>query len=213
MWNPPMARGCQVPPGATGFHRARGGQTLALTVAPIPAIWRPSIPWWRDGPGQAAAAGDAGHERVLAVLLHGDAAFAGQGVVAETLNMSQLHGYRTGGTVHVVVNNQIGFTANPVDTRSSPYCTDTAKGIQAPVFHVNGDDPDAIAQVVDLAMDYRQQFHRDVVLDMVCYRGTDTTRVTSPATPSPCCTRRSRNMPPWPGSTATSWSAMGLPSG
>ncbi len=157
--------------GATGFHRARGGQTLALTVAPNPSHLEAVDPVV-EGMVRARQQrlGDAGHERVLAVLLHGDAAFAGQGVVAETLNMSQLHGYRTGGTVHVVVNNQIGFTANPVDTRSSPYCTDTAKGIQAPVFHVNGDDPDAIAQVVDLAMDYRQQFHRDVVLDMVCYR-------------------------------------------
>ena len=113
---------------------------------------------------------DTQRRQVMSLLLHGDAAFAGQGLVAETLELSQLRGHRTGGTVHVIVNNQIGFTTSPRYSRSSPYPSDVAKMVQAPIFHVNGDDPEAVVHVARLAMEFRQTFNRDVVIDLFCYR-------------------------------------------
>jgi 2-oxoglutarate dehydrogenase E1 component len=112
----------------------------------------------------------AGEKPVLAILIHGDAAFAGQGVVMETLNLAGLRGYRTGGTIHVIINNQVGFTTGPEASRSTRYCTDIAKGYQVPILHVNGDDPEACVRAARLAFDFRQEFGRDVIIDMICYR-------------------------------------------
>ncbi|HZZ78126.1 MAG TPA: 2-oxoglutarate dehydrogenase E1 component [Gemmataceae bacterium] len=113
---------------------------------------------------------DETRSKVIPLLIHGDAAFSGQGIIAECLNLSQLQGYKTGGTIHVVVNNQIGFTTRPSDSRSSRYCTDIAKMIEVPIFHVNSEDPEAVMYVARLAVKYRQIFHKDVVIDMYCYR-------------------------------------------
>ncbi len=157
--------------GATGTHQAPSGTTLTVGVAPNPSHLEFVDPVV-EGMVRAKqdALGDSERKRVLPILLHGDAAFAGQGIVAETLNLADLEGYSTGGTVHVVINNQIGFTTLPKDARSSTYCTDVAKMVHAPVFHVNGDDPEAVVHAATIAYEYRQRFKRDVVIDMVGYR-------------------------------------------
>ena len=157
--------------GYTATLATAAGKSVEIRLAANPShleIVNPVVE------GQARARqrlrGDTERRRVCPLLIHGDAAFAGQGVVAETLNFSQLPGYRTGGTVHFVINNQIGFTTLPSDARSTRYCTDVAKLIEAPVFHVNGDDPEAVCHVTRLALEFRNQFQRDVVIDMYCYR-------------------------------------------
>lgn len=157
--------------GADGNYTAASGKTISCSVAANPSHLEAVDPVL-EGIARAKLdrAGDTTGEGVLPILMHGDASFASQGVVFETLQMSQLRPYRTGGTVHIVVNNQVGFTTAPVDARSSVYCTDVAKVVQAPVLHVNGDDPDACARVAELAFAYRQRFHKDVVIDLVCYR-------------------------------------------
>jgi 2-oxoglutarate dehydrogenase E1 component len=135
-------------------------------------------------------------DRVMGLLLHGDAAFAGQGLVAETLDLSELKGYRTGGTIHFIVNNQIGFTTSPSYSRSSPYCSDLAKGIQAPIFHINGDDPEAVVYIAGLAMEFRQRFKKDVVVDMFCYRRFGHNESDEPAFTQPLMYRAIANHPP-----------------
>ncbi len=134
--------------------------------------------------------------RILGILIHGDAAFAGQGLVAETLQLSNLHGYRTGGTVHLIVNNQIGFTASPQEARSTPYCTDMAMMIQCPIWHVNGEDLDAVYRVVEMAMEYRAQFQSDVVIDMFCYRKFGHNEMDEPGFTQPVMYRRIQQKEP-----------------
>ncbi|MCU1336883.1 MAG: 2-oxoglutarate dehydrogenase component [Bryobacterales bacterium] len=157
--------------GASNVRQMSSGQEITVSVAANPSHLEAVNPVVEGivRPKQDRL-GDAKRERVIPVLIHGDAAMSGQGIVAETLNFSQVGGYTTGGTIHLVINNQVGFTTNPNEARSSTYCTDVALGIQAPVFHVNGDDPEACVAAMELAFEYRQRFHKDVVLDMVCYR-------------------------------------------
>ncbi len=157
--------------GAEGEFTAASGKTIRTSVAANPSHLEAVNPVVL---GIARAKIDKIGKRpdwpILPILMHGDASFSGQGVVYEGLQMSQLRAYKTGGTIHLVVNNQVGFTTAPIESRSSVYCTDVAKAVQAPIFHVNGDDPEAVARVAQIAFDYRQRFAKDVVVDLVCYR-------------------------------------------
>ena len=162
--------------GTKGTYKAAGGEEVKVYLAANPShleavnpVLEGIVRAKQDIIAQTEANSKEKYS-VLPLLMHGDAAFSGQGVVVETLQMSQLQGYRVGGTIHLVVNNQVGFTTSPKYGRTSVYSTDVARTIQAPVFHVNGDDPEAVVRVAQLAYDFRQAFHKDVVIDLVCYR-------------------------------------------
>ena len=177
--------------GASGVHQSPSGKEVVVSLAANPSHLEAVNPVV-EGMVRAKQdrLGDAERLRVVPVLVHGDAAFAGQGVVAETLNLSQLDGYRTGGTLHFVINNQIGFTTLPEDSRSTEYATDIARMVQAPIFHVNGDDPEAAMRVLRLAFEYRRQFRRDVVIDMIGYRRHGHNEGDDPAYTQPVMYRR-----------------------
>lgn len=158
--------------GEKGEHRCQNGHTIQLELLPNPSHLEAVNPVV-----EGATRAEIDHsgledpeKKFLPILIHGDAAFAGQGVVAETLNMSQLRGYKTGGTIHLIINNQIGFTTLPEDGRSTEYASDLAKTILAPIFHVNGDEPEAAVHAIRMALEYRQKFGKDVVIDLICYR-------------------------------------------
>ena len=157
--------------GHTTVHRTVDGKDVVMNIAPNPSHLEAVDPVV-EGIARAKINNDYGMEsgKVLPILIHGDAAVAAQGVVYETLQMEKLAGYSTGGTLHIVINNQVGFTTNYLDARSSTYCTDIAKVILAPVLHVNGDDPEALVHAMRLAIEYRQRFQRDIFIDLLCYR-------------------------------------------
>ena len=158
--------------GATGKYKTTSGKPITISLASNPSHleWVDPVVEGIVRAKQTRFGDNKAHQKVMSVLIHGDSAFAGQGVVAETLNLSQLSGYRTGGTVHIIVNNQIGFTTTPEDSRSTTYATDVAKMIQAPIFHVNGDDPEAALWVVQIAFEFKWIFKKDVVIDLFGYR-------------------------------------------
>ncbi|HYA16027.1 MAG TPA: multifunctional oxoglutarate decarboxylase/oxoglutarate dehydrogenase thiamine pyrophosphate-binding subunit/dihydrolipoyllysine-residue succinyltransferase subunit [Bryobacteraceae bacterium] len=181
--------------GASGVHTAPSGKQIAISLAANPSHLEAVNPVV-EGMVRAKQdeIRDADKIRIIPLLIHGDAAFAGQGVVAETLNLSQLEGYGNGGTLHVVINNQIGFTTLPESSRSTAYCTDIARMVQAPIFHVNTDDPEAAMRVVKMAFDYRHKFGRDVVIDIVCYRRHGHNEADDPAYTQPIMYRKIRDL-------------------
>jgi 2-oxoglutarate dehydrogenase E1 component len=158
--------------GASGTYKTVREKKISVSIASNPSHleWVNPVVEGIVRAKQTRMGDSKENRRIIPLLIHGDAAFAGQGIVAETLNLSQLSGYRTGGTIHIIINNQIGFTTDPTDARSSVYCTDVAKMIQSPIFHVNGDDPESALWAAKLALEYRQKFHKDVVIDLIGYR-------------------------------------------
>ncbi|MCI0448419.1 MAG: multifunctional oxoglutarate decarboxylase/oxoglutarate dehydrogenase thiamine pyrophosphate-binding subunit/dihydrolipoyllysine-residue succinyltransferase subunit [Chlorobi bacterium] len=182
--------------GASGIYETIYGDDINVSVASNPShleFVNPVV----EGIVRAKQTmmNDAGRNKYIPVLLHGDAAIAGEGIVAETLNLSQLKGYSTGGTVHIIINNQIGFTTSPVDARSTVYASDVAKMVQAPIFHVNGDDPEATLLCVKLAYEYRMKFHDDVVIDVYSYRRLGHNEADEPAFTQPVLYKAIRNHP------------------
>jgi len=182
--------------GASGIHTSTRGREILVSVAFNPSHLEAVDPVVEGlvRPKQDRL-GDRSRERVIPILMHGDAAFIGQGVVAEVLQLSQLDGYTTGGTIHVVTNNQIGFTTNPLEGRSSVYCTDVALSVQAPILHVNADDPEACIRAAQLAYDYRQRFKRDVVIDVIGYRRWGHNEADDPSFTQPVMYRKIKATP------------------
>jgi 2-oxoglutarate dehydrogenase E1 component len=182
--------------GFSSDRTTTGGQPLHLSLSPNPSHLEAVDPVV-EGRTRAKQFrfGDLGRRKGIPLLIHGDAAFAGQGLVAETLNLSGLAGYTTGGTLHVIVNNQIGFTTAPKDARSTTYCTDVAKMIQVPIFHVNGEDPEAAVYVAELSLDFRQTFGRDAVIDLFCYRRHGHNEGDEPAFTQPIMYEKIRERP------------------
>jgi len=180
----------------TSTDREVGGRTVHLSLAANPSHLEAVNPVVL---GKVRAKqrqrGDTRREQVAGILMHGDAAFAGQGLVAESLELADLRGFRTGGTVHIIVNNQIGFTTSPAHARFSPYPSDVAKGFQAPIFHVNGDDPEAVVEVARAALEYRQRFKKDVVIDLFCYRRHGHNETDEPAFTQPLMYRKVARLP------------------
>ena len=181
--------------GYSAYRRFPGGQ-IKISLASNPSHLEAVNPIVE---GKARARQDRhpddGEQRIMPLLIHGDAAFAGQGMVAETLNLSQLAGYKTGGTLHLVINNQIGFTTLPVDARSTAYATDIAKMLNAPIFHVHGDDPDALIQTAGMAIEFRQKFRKDVVIEVICYRRHGHNEGDEPFFTQPLMYEKIRNQP------------------
>ena len=183
--------------GAAGEFKTQNGKTITVSVASNPSHleWVNPVVEGITRAKQTRLGDNKSHRKIMSVLIHGDAAFAGQGIVAETLNLSQLSGYRTGGTVHIIINNQIGFTTGPEDARSSVYATDVAKMIQAPIFHVNGDDPEAALLVTKLALEFRQEFKKDVVIDLFGYRRHGHNEGDEPGFTQPLLYEKIKNQP------------------
>src|SRR5690606_32255431 len=183
--------------GYSSDRRTRAGARVHLSLTANPSHLEAVNPVV-EGRARAKqqAAGDRRGRTIVPLLIHGDAAFAGQGIVAETLNLARLNGYSTGGTIHIVVNNQIGFTTTPAEARSTLYCTDVAKMIQVPIFHVNGDVPEAVVHVALLALEYRQRFNEDVVIDLVCYRRHGHNEGDEPSFTQPVLYEKIRNTTP-----------------
>jgi multifunctional 2-oxoglutarate metabolism enzyme len=188
--------------GASGVQRTSAGFEIKVSVSPNPSHLEAVDPVV-EGIVRAKQTrmNDVRRDKVLPVLVHGDSAFAGQGVVSETLNLSLLKGYATGGTVHLVINNQIGFTTTPDEARSSSYCTDVARTVQAPILHVNGDDPDACVRAIQIAFEYRQRFKKDVVVDMICYRKYGHNEGDDPSYTQPLMYRKIKGIRRWRRST------------
>src|SRR5262249_16378612 len=182
------------PQGASGVRETADGREVSLAVVPNPShleFVNPVV----EGTVRARQDLDGDRANKLAVLLHGDAAFAGEGIVAETLNLSQLPGYTAGGTIHIIVNNQLGFTTPPEEGRSSTYSTDIAKMVQAPIFHVNSDDVEVAYNVLQTALDYRQKFHKDVVIDVIGFRRLGHNEGDEPSYTQPVMYQRIREHP------------------